>query len=439
MAATGGAGATAPARGRMLDFPAMRLDSYRLRRGFFALTALLAAVPIAAQEKGWHFGPGAKASRPASGIELQLAGYVQEDFRSFHDYENSKGELPALGEQTVLRRLRLGVDAQWKRLAFEFDYDPHDSNEHLKNLTGELKISKALHITGGSMKLPVSPDWLTSAAKTDFIERNLVADALAPGRDWGVKLSGDVKKVTYQLGVFKGDGRVAQSRADTTAAGRLEVTVRKGLELAASASQGKVSADAPDVASPVARGVSFHAPSGFRVYERHFVDGTRRRLGADARFRHGPIGVRAEVLQMTSERTGQGSVFDDLPSEVARGWSASATWLVTGDRKARTIKPDHPITHGGIGAVELGLRYDALKVDDAAANTGFEGAGARARNIRPVGGKTLTGGLSWWPLEFVRFYGNAVVERYDDPLLAPVPGKKGSYVTLLGRLQLSMP
>jgi phosphate-selective porin len=424
----------------MLDFPGMRLDPCHLRRSFFALAGLLVAVPIAAQEKGWEFGPGAKVSRPGSGFELQLAGYVQEDFRHFsHDYENSRGELPELGEETVLRRLRVGVDAQWKRLTFEFDYDAHDSLEHLKNLIGDLKISKALHITGGNMKLPVSPEWLTSASKTDFIERNLVADALAPGRDWGVKLSGDVRKVTYQLGVFKGDGRVDQSRSDTTAAGRLEVNLLRGLELGVSASQAKVNADAAEVADPLARGVSFHAPSGFRVYERHFVDGTRRRLGGDARLRRGPIGLRAEFLQMTSERKGQGSVFDDLPAEVARGWSASATWLMTGDKKARTIKPDHPLNHGGIGAVELGVRYDALRVDDDGPATGFEGAGSRARNIRPVGGRTLTGGLSWWPLEFVRFYGNAVVERYDDPLLAPVPGRKGNYVTLLGRLQLSVP
>jgi phosphate-selective porin len=421
----------------------MRLDSYHLRASL-ALMGLMAAVPIAAEDapagKGWKVGPGFKVSKPASDFEFALAGYVQEDFRHFsHDYENSRGELPELSEETVLRRLRLGFDAKWKRLSVEFNYDPHDSVEHLKNLTADLKISKALHITGGSMKVPVSPEWLTSAAKTDFIERSLVVDSLAPGRDWGVKLSGDIDKVNYQFGVFKGDGRTDQSRSDTTAAGRLEATLRKGLEIGGSASYAQVNADPASVADPVARGVSFHAPSGFRIYERHFVDGTRWRLGADARFRHGPIGLKAEFLQMTSERKGQGSVFDDLPSEVARGWSASATWLVTGDKKTRTIKPEHPLNHGGLGAVELGVRYDSLTADDDGPQTGFEGAGARARNIRPVGGKTWTGGVSWWPLEYVRFYGNAVVERYDDPLLAPVPGKKGNYVTLLARLQLSVP
>jgi len=428
----------------MLDFAAMRLDSYHLGRLSLVLLGLLAAAPIAAQEapaeKGWEVGPGFKLSRPASDFEFALAGYVQEDFRHFsHDYENSRGELPELSEETVLRRLRVGFDAQWKRLTVEFNYDLHDPVEHLKNLTGDIKISKALHVMGGKFKLPVSPEWMTSAAKTDFIERSLVVDSLAPSRDWGVQVGGDVKKVTYWLGVFEGDGQLDQSRADTTVAGRLEANVRKGLELGVSASQGKVNADDPAIADPLARGVSVHAPSGFRVYERHFVDGTRWRLGGDLRFRHGPIGLRAEYLQMTTERNGQGSVFDDLPSEVARGWTASATWLVTGDKKARTIKPEHPLNHGGIGAVELGVRYDSLRVDDDGPETGFEGAGSRARNIRPVGGQTWTGGISWWPLEYVRFYGNAVVERYDDPLLAPVPGKKGNYVTLLARLQLSVP
>src|SRR3954464_439064 len=110
----------------MLDSPAML--SGNARRISVALACLggLAALPAAAQERtpGWEFGPGARLAAP--GFEFQLAGYVQEDFRSFHDYEDASGQLPVLGEGAVLRRLRMGFDAKWKRLSFEVDVDPHD-------------------------------------------------------------------------------------------------------------------------------------------------------------------------------------------------------------------------------------------------------------------------------------------------------------------------
>ncbi len=406
------------------------------------MAGLLVALPAAAQQpeqgKGWVFGPGARVARP--GLQFRLTGYVQEDLRSFHDYESPNGELPALSTDTELRRLRSGLEVEWGRLSLDFNYDFHDSVEHLKDLTLEIKIVKGLHIVGGDMKLPVSPEWLTSAAKIDFIERSLLASALAPGRDWGVELTGEpFKHFNYQVGVFAGDDRTGQARADTTVAGRLEYSFLKGLALGVNGSQGQVHADAQDVSNSLAHGASVHAPSGFRIYERHFVSGTRRRLGTDLQYRYKSLGLGGEYLQMTSERNGQGSVFDDLPREVARGWSASATWLVTGERKTRTIKANHPINHGGIGAVELGVRYDALKVDDDGPDSGFEGAGNRARNIRPVGGQTWTAGLSWWPIVFLRFSGNAIWERYDDPLLAPVPGQKGGYTTLLARLQFVIP
>ena len=51
----------------------------------------------------------------------------------------------------------------------------------------------------------------------------------------------------------------------------------------------------------------------------------------------------------------------------------------------------------------------------------------------------FTGGLSWWPTPFLRFQGNVLVERYDDPLRAPEPGNTGDYVPLLGRVQVHLP
>jgi phosphate-selective porin len=421
---------------------AMRLHQVSPRGLAVAVaTVLVASTGAAEEEGGWHFGPGAKLSRPASGLEFMLTGYAQEDFRSFQDYEDSKGQLPALGATGELRRLRLGFEGQWKNVSFEVEVDPHDDNEHLKNLRAEVKLHTALHVTAGRMKVLGSPEWLTSHAKIDFIERSLLASALAPGRDWGVKLSGDpIEKLNYQIGVFAGDNAKDQGRSETTVAGRLEVTPVKGLDVGVSGSQGTVKAlPIQDGVSPSANGFSVHAPSGFRLYERHFVDGTRRRLGADVRYHHKAFGAKLEALQLTEERRGQSSIFDDLPTEVARGWSASATWLITGERKAHTIRPDHPVYRHGIGAVEVGLRYDWLHVDDNGPDDGFRGAGNRARNIRPVGASIITGGVSWWPVYFARLMGNVAWERYDDALLAPVPGRSGHYVTLLGRLQLGIP
>jgi hypothetical protein len=35
--------------------------------------------------------------------------------------------------------------------------------------------------------------------------------------------------------------------------------------------------------------------------------------------------------------------------------------------------------------------------------------------------------------------GDVVVERYDDALRAPEPGKQGNYVSLIGRVQVHLP
>jgi len=120
-----------------------------------------------------------------------------------------------------------------------------------------------------------------------------------------------------------------------------------------------------------------------------------------------------------------------------QGWSANVTWLVTGEKKSRTIRPGRSL-FGGPGAIELAARYEELRFDDLR-NEGFESAGSRAANVRPAGLRAFVGGLSWWPSPFLRLMGDVVVERYDDALRAPEPGKKGNYLSLLGRAQVHLP
>jgi phosphate-selective porin len=409
-----------------------------------ALTAAIAfgsPPPAWAQASSdhWRTEPF-KVTSPSGDFEVGLAGYVQEDLRSYRDWT------PAEPMTSELRRLRIGAEGKWKRLSFEVDVDPRkqqpedtvDGTHYLKNAYLEYRFAKAFRIRGGHFKLPFSPEFLTSAAKTDFAERTMLVDALGLGRDWGGVALGEIGRIHYEAGVFQGDGWRTHQRSGPTGAGRVVVTTLTGLDLGASYTEGHVEADDETLGAAQAKGFHARGPAAFRFSGRHFVDGRRRRLGGDGEFRRGPVGFKAEIGRGWEERKGQGATFDDLPRVKTTGWAVSGTWLVTGDRKRNTIRPRHPLPHG-LGAVEVGVRYESVQVDDDGPAAGFAGAGNRARNILPVGDRVLTGGVSWWPRQWLRFLGNVVVERFDDDLIVPEPGRRGNYSTLLGRLQLSLP
>lgn len=412
-----------------------------------------------AQAGDWKLTPTSISSKQAD-FKFSATGYVQFDLRSFSNWENADRDLALRFDSADVRRARAGFELEWKKLSAEFDIDwtgparnlvndgeaPFDEVE-LKDLYAEYAFSKKLHLRGGTFKIPVSPEFLTSASKTDFVERSMLANALAPDREWGVMALGTLGRVQYELGVFDGDGRVSEQTSGTTVAARAVVATIKHLDLGGSFSWGEVAAD-PE--GPEAEPKGFHArsPTGYRWYDRKYVDGRRLRWGVDAAYVRGPVAVKGEFLQGREQRNGQSSVFTDLPEQVGNGWSVTATWLVTGDKKARTIKPARPLFKGP-GAIEVALRYESLRFDDTGENTGFEGAGARARNIRPAQDSAFWAGVSWIPRPFMRFYGNVVVERYLDALLAPEPPGtpglghealgRGSYVTLVARVQFMLP
>lgn len=423
-----------------------------------ALTALLAAPPAAAGD--WQRDGFALKNKKA-GIELALAGYLQGDFRSFRGWQV---EDPLFrSDEADVRRARFGVEGSLKKLSFDVDLElggpardllndgePPFAGVELRNAFAEYEFSKALGLRAGNFKIPVSPEFLTGASRTDLVERSLLANSLAPDREWGVVAFGELRKrIQYQAGVFVGDGRLSAQRAETTVAARVVVEARRGLELGGSWAQGDVRAqpDGPGT-NPSPLGFLGRSPSGWRFYERKFVNGRRLRWGADAQYLRGPLGFKGELLQGREQRKGQGSTFLDLPEQVATGWSLTATWIVTGEKKGGSIKPKRPIGGGGFGAIELAARYESLRFDDND-NTGFEGAGNRARNLRPGQDRVLWGGASWLPFAWMRVYGNVAVERYLDALLAPEPPgarfvdgrprERGSYVTILSRVEFLIP
>jgi phosphate-selective porin OprO and OprP len=381
-----------------------------------------------------------KLRSPGGQFEIALTGYVQMDFRSYQDWT------PLEPDTSELRRLRVGLQGRWHRLDYEVDVDPRpepapdpgEGTQNLKNAYLEYRFDKAFHVRVGQFKLPFSPDFLTSAAKIDFVERNVIVGSVDIGRDWGAAALGEIGRFRYEAGVFAGDGWRTLERAGTTAAGRLVVSPLTGLDLGASYTHGQVEAQPETLGELLPKGFGDDGPTGFRFGPRHFVNGLRQRFGADLDVRGGPVAVKGEFARGREERKGQGATFEDLPAVLHTAWSASGTWLITGDKKRNTIRPEHPVPHGA-GAIELGVRYEWVRVDDDGPDEGFAGAGNRARNIRPAGEQIWTGGLSWWPRQWMRLMGNAVFEKFEDGLLAPEAGRSGYYTTLLARVQVSLP
>lgn len=430
------------------------------RLALAVLAGTLSAAPAAAGD--WE-RDGLKLANRQADLEIGLTGYLQFQGRHYSGWESADPVTRPLRETLDVRRARSGLELGWRKLSGEWDFEwagpandllsfgepPYDTAE-MKDLKLRYEFHHAFALTGGHFKIPVSPEFLTSSGKTDFVERSMLANSIGVDREWGLMASGEVwKRLDYYAGVFEGDGRLTGTRAGTTFAARLLGKATDDLSIGGSFSTGDVEAE-PDGpqhdASP--KGFEGRSPTGFRFYERKYVEGRRLRWGLDAAFVRGSWSVKGEWLQGREERLGQGIGFSDLPVQVASGWSFTATWIVTGDEKTRTLRPERGLPNGP-GLVELAARYEEIRFDDAGPGEGFESAGSRARNIRPGGNRVIWGGVSWLPTPFMRLYADVLVERYLDALLAPeppgssdlghAPHGRGNYVTFVARLQLMVP
>jgi len=409
--------------------------------------SLLAAGARGSGEEG-GFGPGLRYRNKQADLDIALEGYGQLDYLNFLNWENRDESQALKSPDWNPTRLRIGLDGKWRRLSFQVQADFGDlanfaedtDVQRLRDAWLDFRFAKAFQLRAGHQKLPVSAEWLTAARRLDFIQRSLPARNLAPDRDWGALAHGEIGKgFEYMVGVFAGDEWRSFRRTDMTGAARLVLKPFEGLELGGSFAQGDIAAEPEIPGRDVrARGMEGQAISSFEFFNRKFVDGRRRWIGGDIALLRGPVGLKGEYLEQSEERRGQGANFEDLPTVKGRGWAASATWLVTGEKKKRAIKPERPLFRGP-GAVELGVRYDEVRYDDEGPDTGFAGVGERSRNVRPASDRAFTGGISWWLRSWMRMEGNVIVERFLDPLLAPEPGRQNNYVSLLVRLQLELP
>jgi phosphate-selective porin len=119
-------------------------------------------------------------------------------------------------------------------------------------------------------------------------------------------------------------------------------------------------------------------------------------------------------MRAREERRGQGLGDIDLSDLLTTGWYVSGTWLLTGEDKEDFNNPRNPLFDGGIGAVELGVRYDKLGFESES-KVGPAFSNPRAEHILPNSDKVWTFGVNWFPYRWVRITLNGIREEFDEP------------------------
>ncbi|MGE0863709.1 MAG: OprO/OprP family phosphate-selective porin [Vicinamibacterales bacterium] len=376
-------------------------------------------------------------------VTIGIRGRLQLDWRRFD---------PEIGEETYdFRTARIGVQGDLTRhFSYEVEREISRDGEFTdwKDVYLAWKTFDAFRIKAGRFKMPFGLEQNTGPTETDFAYRSLASSAIAPGRDRGAMIYGEAGRITYEAGIFDDDGDNAELEAERFA------EPGQDLEGVGPAFAARVTGDLLRLlpVPPLVRGANFgvaytnaYVPEGLNslkgeavwgadFFERVYVKGRRQRLGAQFDWTPGPTGLKAEWMQSREQRLGQSNRNEDLSDFVTTGWYVSGTWFITGEDKDNNINPRRPLFQGGIGAVEIGARFDELEITSAG-DEGTPFTNPRADHQVPNADRTWTFGVSWMPVRWVRVVSNAIHETFDDVSRAPLTGTE-SFWSGLVRLQV---
>jgi phosphate-selective porin OprO/OprP len=328
-----------------------------------------------------------------------------------------------------IARRRIGVAGSFGDV-IEFQVEREIKNDvPWRDVYIDVRPKRELGVQVGKFKMPFSLDENTSATNLDFIYRSLAASTLSPGRDRGVMVHGRLGRrlIGYEAGVFLHDGNNAlandpdEVQGDRTTALRLTIEPLTGRKSRADDLRFGVAwtgGDVPEGMSAISGDTALH---GHFFPSNLWVRGARRRIGGELQWRPGPYSLKAEYIRMTQQRLGQSVTDDDLPDAIADGWYVSGTWAITGESKSRGLdSPNRPLPGGGMGALEVAARLEAMIFGSGAA-AGEGSRSPRADVILRNRDLAATIGVNWYVNRWVKVQGNIIRESIEDPPRGPVP------------------
>lgn len=419
-------------------------------RPFCGMVAALLALVIMSAPASAQDQPAAATRSPLrwrNRPSLQL-GPLRLDLRAKAAYDWRRFD-PEIDEDVDLWRVRRGgVNGELgEHLEFQIERDLFRGG-NWRDVFVNWRTFRQFELSAGRFKVPFGREQQVSITSVDFAARSLASDTIAPARDKGVMAHGRFLRrgLTYEVGVFDDDGDngrleeeqfvVSGELADVGPSVAARVTATPLRPLADTFERLRVGiayggASIPEGLNSL-RGTTRYGTTDF--FEPVYVNGRRSRMGVEFVYTPGPVGLAAEWMQARDERKRQGLGDVDLSDLITTGWYTAATWLITGERKEDFASPRKPLFAGGVGALEVAVRYERLGFESAD-KVGPAFSNPRAEHILGNTDRVWTIGLNWFANRWVRATLNAVREEFDDAARTPRPAT-ARFWSGVGRLQV---
>ncbi len=309
---------------------------------------------------------------------------------------------------TRIRTARLGVEGTWNdNWAYKAEVQFARGTAEWEDLILEFRPNDATSIMVGNFKT-VSIENLTSSRYTTFMERGPYNDMLGIGRVATVQVKFNGPNWTV-AGAVTGDSLNSADVATNSATGSQE-----GVGYLARATFAPIDTDETKVhigawarhrnrgdQSRFTYAVRNNTHYGAQYVTSGAVGESDNQYALEGALIHKNFSVQAEWANIDVKRAA--GVSSDL-----KAYYVYASWFPTGEMRRyegakgefNRVKVLNPMTAGGLGAVELGLRYDKADLTDVA------GAGEYT---------AWTAGATWYPHPYVRFMANYTMAENDNP------------------------
>ena len=340
-------------------------------------------------------------------LTFKVRGRVYEDF--VHQEVDRQTGADFDANVTRLRTARLGVEGTWNaNWAYKAEFTVAGGSANWEDLILEYKPTDSISIMAGNFKT-VSFENISSSRYTTFMERGPFNDVLDIGRVMNLQVKANGENWTAAAAI-SGDS-LNNADPTATATGGSETLGVNGrvtwVPINSDTTKLHVGAwaryrDRQDQAN-----FTYQARNNTNYGARYITTGavgvSDTMVGLEGVFIPGPFSVQGEWATADVDRLA--NVSCNLKS-----YYVSGSWFVTGEMKNLDVKKGewgrtkilNPMTSGGLGALELAVRYDNTDLTDF--------------NIPATAGEysAWTLGANWYPHPYVRFMANYTKSENDN-------------------------